>query len=47
MHDVKENKQERAKSNAKFHDGIRLGLRMKSGESITGTPNGVMYQHWR
>ena len=30
------------KADAKFHDGIWLGLRMKSDESIIGTPNGVI-----
>ena len=27
---------------AKFHDGTWLGLRMKSDESIIGTPHGVI-----
>ena len=30
------------KVDARLHDGIRLGLRMKSDESIIGTPNGVI-----
>ena len=30
------------KVDPKFHDGIWLGLRMKSDESIIGTPNGVI-----
>ena len=30
------------KVDARFHDGIWLGLRMKSDESIIGTPNGVI-----
>ena len=30
------------KADAKFHDGVWLGLRMKSDESIVGTPNGVI-----
>ena len=28
------------KVNAKFHDGMWLGLRAKSYESVIGTPNG-------
>ena len=31
-----------SKVDAKFHDGIWLGLRMKSDESIIGTPSGVI-----
>ena len=30
------------KVDAKFHDGIWVELRMKSDESIIGTPNGVI-----
>ena len=30
------------KVDAKFHDGVWLGLGMKSDESITGVPNGVV-----
>ena len=30
------------KVDAKFHDGVWLGLGMKSDESITGVPNGVI-----
>ena len=30
------------KEDAQFHDGLWLGLRMKSDESIVGTPNGVI-----
>ena len=30
------------KVDAKFHDGIWVGLRVKSDESIIGTPNGVI-----
>ena len=30
------------KVDARFPDGIWLGLRMKSDESIIGTPNGVI-----
>ena len=35
VHDVKENRQEWGqKGGAKFHDGMWLGLRMKSDESV-------------
>ena len=30
------------KADAKFHDGIRLGLRMKSDETIIETPIGMI-----
>ena len=33
---------EHEQADAKFDDGKRLGLRLKSDESITGTPNGVI-----
>ena len=43
MYMTAKNKRKSAlKVDAKFHDGVWLGLGMKSDESITGVPNGVI-----
>ena len=42
MHDVEKDTHERAQSGSGFHDGIWLALRMRSDESIVGTPSGVI-----